>query len=213
MQQHRPERSLERRFARGRGLGTMDRVAQPHPSLPDRRFDASLVNAIFVRGLGGRAGPGALAALREAGIDLSRPLQPSYPREAVLDAVAGVARALFPRADVAEAHRRLGAELVRGFTSGWKAKAAVAGARAMGLDRTLSRLLGRHRAPSNFLEIDFRQLGPARYEVLLNLDAPHPEILQGLAEAVLETLGARGAEVRIVDRGPEERLNVQLARG
>lgn len=165
-----------------------------------------------MRGLGARLGPSALARIHEAGLDLSQPLAGSYPREVVLGAVEAAAAALHPDVEPSEAHRLLGFELVRGFTGTWKAKAALATARAMGAERTLVRLLGHHRTPSDFLELDFRQEGPGAYALELNLGTRHPEVLQGLAEAVLEALGARGAEVRLAARGVKERLEVRLPR-
>jgi uncharacterized protein (TIGR02265 family) len=174
----------------------------------DRSFDARLVEALFVRGLGAATARRLQPRLLEAGVDIDEPSQPC-PRAAVLEALRVCASMLEPGFDASEGHRQLGARLVRGFTSGWKMKAVLAAARAAGWERTLERLVGRHDTPSNFLEVELARRGAGRWALELNLGAPQPEVLVGIVEEILAELGADGVEVRLVERGERERLEIR----
>jgi uncharacterized protein (TIGR02265 family) len=175
-----------------------------------RTFDRSLVEALFGRGLGRALSPRAQERLAAAGIRLHAPWAETYPWDAVIAALAIAAEDLTPGADPAEAHRKLGARLVQGLSSGWKARAALAAARLAGPERSLARLVGPHKTPSNFLTVELKATAPGHYAVALNLGAPHPELLVGLAQALLAELGAAGAAVKLVERGERERLEIAL---
>ena len=193
-------------------LGKNGPVSLPETSAPAARtFDAKVLEALFVRGLDGQLSKRARRRLEDAGLDLQRiPIQAT--REQVLGWLAIAAEELEPGVESALAHRRLGERLVRGFTGGWRTRAALVAARAAGTERTLARLVGKHRAPSNFLSLDFTREGPGAYALGMNLDAPHPELLVGLVQAALAELGADGAEVHLASRGPAERVEIRIPR-
>jgi uncharacterized protein (TIGR02265 family) len=157
-----------------------------------------MVESIFLRALAGRLDAATLARLQEAGLDLERPLQPAYPLEAWNRCIAIAAEALFHRAD-GSAYFELGRLFAASFNRGFIGAAMFRFAGQVGIKRALNRPRSYERM-TNFTHARLRDLGPQGLELDLSGGQSPAEFTQGSLQSSLEAMGARSAQVLIVER-------------
>ncbi len=154
------------------------------------------VEALFVRELGPRMTGRLRARLLEAGLDLGRPLEPSYPLERWKGFVREAARELYPRLPVEDAYSHLGAGFIDGFLKTFIGRATVSVLRVMGPRRGLKRISQSLRAGNNFSEARWLERGPTEVELWLNdVFADHPAFAVGLLTRGHTACGARDVVV------------------
>jgi len=164
---------------------------------------AHAVEALFVRAFRGQVTERLKARLRQAGLDLERPLLPAYPIALWVAALEIAVSELFPQLPREEGYRRLGAQLLHGYVQTFIGRANFSLLRLLGPVRALERLSAHLRANNNFQETRLTQLGPSEWELWINTSVSEPAYYEGLLQAALEEVGVShprvGAGVRTDD--------------
>jgi uncharacterized protein (TIGR02265 family) len=158
------------------------------------------VEGLFRYALRARLSAPAWQALREAGVDLSKPLLPAYPYETWRRCLEIAVADLYPALPPAEAWRNLGREMVNGMVHTLMGRAMVGVARLLGPLRSLRRLNNTLRSADNYVESRLTELSPTSCEVWLNEVMDQPGYYQGVLEASLVLAGARAVKTRVVAR-------------
>jgi uncharacterized protein (TIGR02265 family) len=152
----------------------------------------------------------AWEALREVGLDLSRPLLPAYSSETWRRSLEITVADVYPRLPRAEAWRHLGRDVVNGMVHTLMGRAMVGVARLLGPLRSLRRLNNTLRSADNYVESRVTELSPTSCEVWFNEVMEQPSYYQGVLEASLALAGARGVKTRMVGRdGPGAVVHVE----
>jgi uncharacterized protein (TIGR02265 family) len=148
--------------------------------------------------------------LREAGVDLSRPLLPAYDYPTWRRCLEIAAADVYPTRSRPEAWRQLGRDVVNGMVGTVLGRAMVSVARLLGPLRSLRRLNTTLRSADNYVEARLTELSPTCCEVWINEVMDQPTYYQGVLEASVALTGARDIQVRVLDReGRGARLRVE----
>ena len=158
------------------------------------------VEGLFQVGLKGRMTPPVQARLKDAGLDLSRPLLPAYPRAAWNHFIQISAEGLWPGESPERAYFALGRQLLLGYSRTLMGGAIIRLLRLIGPRRTLDRMTQNFRSGGNYNRCTVTEVGPR--EVLLWLNEPtlHPGYVAGILDAVLELVGAAQRDVQVHGR-------------
>jgi uncharacterized protein (TIGR02265 family) len=161
-------------------------------------FD-SAVEALFVRGLGGLVTPGLKSKLRELGLDLDRPLRPTYPRETWSQVLATAVAELFPGGPPEEGYRQLSEKCISGICRMPIGLASVAMSRLLGPRRSLLRLNEAWPSVNNFVVMKVDELAVNHFRVLLSDSYGHPAYMQGVIHGAVKMAGARDPRVFVME--------------
>ena len=112
---------------------------------------ATVIEAVFIKGLGTRLTPPLKAGIKKIGIDLEK-LKPAYPVGEVFAACKLVMPVLFPEKTEAEAFHELGVISMRGYTETLLGKALMGILKLIGVRRSLLRMHTTMRSGNNYLE-------------------------------------------------------------
>lgn len=136
--------------------------------------------------------------LREAGLDLSRPLEPAYPSMRYMGWLRLTARELFPELSEEEGLFRMGAEMMGGYTNTLVGRAIFGVMRVIGIRRAFDRITRSFRSGDNYTEASAEWLGS--HEALVTFNEVHdaPSYIQGALEKALRMLGAEEGKVALV---------------
>ena len=154
-----------------------------------------LVAGVFKRVLAPDLTPELSKQLASIGLDLSGPMEPSYPRTTWYIAVELTAKALFPDDELSVQLRRLGGHIIACLQSREIIK---------GTWLTMARLMGPRRALKQAM--DFADRSPlkliiterAKTEFAISVDdTEQPDFLAGLLEAAIAMLGGKAVEVSL----------------
>jgi uncharacterized protein (TIGR02265 family) len=156
----------------------------------ERLMFAHAVEALFGRAFRGEVSERCRARLRQAGIDLERPLLPAYPIAVWLAALEITVSEVFPELPREEGYRRVGARLLRGYVQTFMGRANFSLLRLLGPVRALERLSAHLRANNNFQETRLTQVGPREFSLWINTAVTEPAYYEGLLQAALEEVGA-----------------------
>jgi uncharacterized protein (TIGR02265 family) len=147
-----------------------------------------------------RLTPEAREELRQAGLDLGRPLLPAYPAEQWARMLGILARTAFPGQAEEEQQRLLGRAVMESWRNTLVGRAAETMARLVGPQRTLARMSHNLRSSDNFCETRLTPSGPHEAELWVSEVLGMPAYYQGIVERVLEAAGAPRHEVQLVSR-------------
>jgi uncharacterized protein (TIGR02265 family) len=140
-------------------------------------YSETAVEAMFVRGFGDRLSPAVRAQLKQAGLDLDRPLSAAYP-QAVFDGALKLAvESVFPSLPASEAHFEAGKLYMQGFDHTLLGKAVVQMGKLIGPERTLGRMQRNQRTTSNFGSLALEKLAPTHFVIHSSVE---PEFIAGL---------------------------------
>ena len=158
------------------------------------------VEGLFIVGLKGKLTPLLDQRLREAGLDLSRPFAPAYPRSDWNNFIRISAETLWPDEPPERAYHALGRQLLLGYAETLLGKALSAMLKLVGPRRALERMTRNFRSGSNYNATRVTDVGPG--EVLFWMNEPdlHPSYVAGILEASLEMAGARQLELHVHER-------------
>jgi uncharacterized protein (TIGR02265 family) len=159
-------------------------------------FD-NTVEALFHRAVGKRLTPRCRKRLAEAGIDLSAPLRPTYPRTTFYRGVFIVTEELFPGVPRDQALFELGGIFFNGFVETLIGKAAISVMKVLGPRRTLGRMTQNFRSSNNYMETRLEERSPSHAELWLSQCSGAPTYFQGVIHRALTIIGARGLEIRV----------------
>jgi uncharacterized protein (TIGR02265 family) len=157
------------------------------------------VEALFVRGLGAGLSPTVRARLRQAGLDLSRPLEVSYPLEEWKTFVHIAAVALYPRLCPAEAHGWMGVHFLEGYLQTFMGRVVAGLAPTLGPGRTLERMRRDFCGGNNFSEVKLVERSPWHAELWVNdVFSDYSSFAAGLISRAQQVAGARDVQVDVL---------------
>jgi uncharacterized protein (TIGR02265 family) len=158
------------------------------------------IEGLFRFSLRNRLSVPAWQALREAGLDLSKPLLPAYTYETWRRVLEITVADLYPALPRPEGWRHLGRDVVNGMIHTLMGRAMVGVARLLGPLRSLRRFNNTLRSADNYVESRLTELSATSCEVWLNEVMEQPSYYQGVIEACLTLAGARDIRTRVVGR-------------
>lgn len=156
------------------------------------------VEALFIKALGPDISAPIKAALKEAGLDLDRPLLPGYPARQFHKWVQIVATMLFPNLVPSEALRQIGQRATRGNEETVIGRAIVAALKLIGPKRTLQRLDRIFRNNNNYQNVAVSELTELSATVTIGQVFSIPTYYQGLLETGVQYTGALNPRVTLV---------------
>lgn len=150
------------------------------------------VEGLFLKALNGRLDSATRAELAAVGVDLGRPLHAAYAVEELDEAFAVLARRVFPELSTAQAFRRLGELQVEGFQQSVVGAATLRLMRLFNRRQLVERVGKSWRSANNFVTVEVAAEGADAYTLRVNDVGRHPEMYQGIMEAVLRACGRAG---------------------
>lgn len=155
-----------------------------------------LVKGVFQRVLFQDLSADLIGSMATAGVDLSAPLQSSYPKATWVRVIELTSQSLYPDEAEPDRLRQLGRHIIEAL----QARKLVKGpwlsmAKLMGPRRALKQAaeMGVQYSP---VRLDVKERSSKELEIDLDEDA-QPEFLAGLLEGLVEALGGKDARVRI----------------
>lgn len=168
----------------------------------ERMVSGKWVEGLFNRALGPSIDHELSEMLKAEGLELSRPMQKSYPRDRFVKWVSISARELFPDREHALALRMLGAKCVEDLKSGGNIKGPVLGmAKLLGPRRVLRQLADYVEGASS-LRVKVEEHGKSAATLELN-DGELADFVAGSLEVILGLIGARQAKVDLQHVTPD----------
>lgn len=161
------------------------------------------VEGLFRVGLRGKVSRELEARLRDAGLDLSRPLAPAYPRSAWNHFLRIAAETLWPGEPPERAFYALGRQLVLGYMETFIGRALTTLLQLMGPRRMLERMTHNFRSGGNYNVSRVTHVGPT--EVLYWLNEPRlpPAYVAGILETALSLAGCKNLDLQVHARDAE----------
>ncbi len=166
--------------------------------MTDKLIFDHTIEGLFLKGLTGQVTPRLKEKLRQAGLDLDRPLLPAYPFEVWRKCIGLTADELFPGLPEQEAWRRLGERLVEGYRETVMGSAMFTLLKVLGPRRTLQRAQKNFRSGNNYTEVRFTDVSPTVVDVWMNETEPTSHFTRGAMQAGMRTSGAPGLQVNIL---------------
>ncbi len=152
-----------------------------------------LVESVFKRVLASDITPELKTQLAEAGLDLSGPMQPSYPRAVWYQAIELTAKTLFAQDPLPAQLRKLGGHIITSLQSRQIIKSSyLTMAKLMGPRRAIKQAMDfTDRSP---IKLTITERAKTEFEVSVD-DTNQPEFLTGLLEQAITMLGGKNASV------------------
>ena len=165
---------------------------------PDKLVYATAVEALFVRELGSSLTHIARRLLREAGLNLDRPLAVSYSLEQWKTFVRIASELLYPHLSPAEAHWWMGIHFMEGYLQTTMGRVVAELAPVLGPRRMLERLGQALRSGNNFSEVRVEEHSPRYVELWVNdvLDE-HSSFAAGFILRGQQMAGGRNVHVDV----------------
>ncbi|MGA9524411.1 MAG: DUF2378 family protein [Myxococcaceae bacterium] len=177
---------------------------EPSQSRPESELVfQQAVEGLFRVGLRGKVTPELQSRLRNAGLDLFRPLEPAYPRAAWNQFIRITAETLWPEDPPERAYHALGRQLLIGYSATLIGKALAGILRLIGPRRTLDRMTHNFRSGGNYNVIRVTHEGPREALLWMNEPYLHPSYVAGILDAALELAGAPQIDIQVHARDPE----------
>ncbi|MBE4746929.1 DUF2378 family protein [Corallococcus sp. ZKHCc1 1396] len=160
-----------------------------------RQVYVQVVEGLLQHGLRGQVSPRLKERLRQAGVDLDRPLLPLYPVPLWARCLNIIIEETQPGVPREEAFRRLARAHVEGYGATLLGRAVMSVMRLLGPRRVVQRLPEVLRGTDNYTEATVTELGPAHHELRINSVIDAPGYVEALFEAVLQVGGAHAPRV------------------
>ena len=169
-------------------------------SLPaEKRVYAQSVDALFIRALGPYLTRSGRQRLKEAGLDLSEPLRPSYSLEQWKAFLRVAAEDAFAGLSEPEAWFHLGERYLRGFRLTAQGRASMSLVTRLGPKPTLERVPHNVRAGNNFNEVRVEELGAQSATLWMkDVFADNPHFARGFLAETLRVAGVGDIQVEPV---------------
>ena len=156
------------------------------------------VEGLFVKELARDMTPTLATRLREAGLDLSKPLEPAYPSLRYVEWLRITARQLHPELTEAEGIRRLGQRMLRGYGQTLLGRTIFGVMSVIGVRRSLEKITRSFRTGDNYSDARLEWIGPGELRVTFNEVHDAPTYNQGILEQILTELKAEQPRVELV---------------
>lgn len=164
-------------------------------SLEQRLVYVQVVEGLLQHGLHGQVSPRLKQRLKQAGIDLDRPLLPAYPVPMWTHCLSVIAEETYPGVPREESFRRLADAHVQGYGRTVIGRAVYGVMRLLGPRRLALRLPQTLRATDNYTEAELIERGPNTYEMRMNSALDAPGYVEALLESMLRVGGAEAPKV------------------
>ncbi|MCP3098239.1 TIGR02265 family protein [Myxococcus sp. K15C18031901] len=172
--------------------------------LEHRFVYAQVVEGLLEHGLNGRVSPRLKARLKEAGVDLGRPLLPTYPVLLWLRCLHIIVEETWPGLPPEQAFPRLAAAHVEGYGRTLIGRAVYGVMRLLGPRRLVLRLPQTLRATDNYTRVELTEKDPTTFEMWMNSALPCPGYSETLFESLLRVGGAESPRVLILTQDDGE---------
>ncbi|NNC16448.1 DUF2378 family protein [Corallococcus exiguus] len=156
-----------------------------------RQVYVQVVEGLLQHGLRGQVSPRLRERLRQAGVDLDRPLLPLYPVPLWARCLEIVVEEVYPGLPQAEGFARLARAHVEGYGATLLGRAVMSVMRVLGPRRMVQRLPEVLRGTDNYTEVTLVERGPAHFELHFNSSLKGPGYVEALFEALLTAGGAK----------------------
>ncbi|RKH01820.1 DUF2378 family protein [Corallococcus carmarthensis] len=160
-----------------------------------RQVYVQVVEGLLQHGLKGQMSPRLRERLRQAGVDLDRPLLPLYPVPLWERCMEIVVEEVYPGVPQVEGFARLARAHVEGYGATLLGRAVMGVIRVLGPRRMVQRLPEVLRGTDNYTEATLMERGPAHFELYLNSSLGAPGYVEALFEAMLVAGGAKAPRV------------------
>lgn len=162
------------------------------------------VEGLFLKGHKTKLTPSLKAQLRELGIDLDRPLLPTYPLLKVNEATRLLRRAAYAHiADDALAYQMMGSAILDGYFDTLLGKALAQVMRTIGFRKVVDRLPQNLASGNNYQVSSLQWVSSNVVEVSMADTSPHPGLNQGvLTRAFVHYFKAPGFKCEIAREVP-----------
>jgi len=162
---------------------------QPVP-LEQRLVYVQVVEGLLQHGLQGKVSPQLKQRLRQAGIDLDRPLLPAYPVRLWMHCLSVIVDETYPGLPREEAFRKLAEAHVQGYGRTAVGRAVLGVMRLLGPRRVVQRLPQTLRATDNYTQVELVERGPTFFEMRLNSTQDAPGYTEAIFESLMRVGGA-----------------------
>jgi len=144
-----------------------------------------VVDSLYNTVLRDKVTPELRESLREAGIDLSRPILPAYTLAVFEDCLELTARALYPHLPLEAGLRALGEAQVDAFLSTVIGRATFSLLKVLATRRALQQITSSWRNANNFVQAQVRELSRSKLEVWVNEVGRQPDSILGILVGAL----------------------------
>lgn len=177
------------------------RLTQTRKALPveQRLVYSQVVEGLLQHGLHGRVTHRLKQRLKQAGLDVDRPLMPAYPVTLWVGCLSIIAEEAYPGVPREQAFRQLAEAHVEGYGRTLIGRAVFGVMRLLGPRRLVQRLPQTLRATDNYTEVDLVERGPTTWEMRMNSTLDAPGYAEALFEAMLRGGGAESPQVTKLD--------------
>lgn len=180
--------------------GVEQEMGEQGSRAPRRWVFGHTVEGLFLVALRGRLSEAAREALCRGGLDLSRPLQPTYSYETWRRSLEISALDLYPLLPREEAWYRLGRSVVEGMVQTLLGRTMAGVARLLGPLRSLRRFNNTLRSAGNYVESRLEELSSTACRVWINEVMGQPAYYQGVLEAGVAVAGGQRPRTRVLSR-------------
>jgi uncharacterized protein (TIGR02265 family) len=143
----------------------------------------SAIEGLFLKAHRAKLTPSLKSAIRELGIDLDRPLAPTYPLAKVNEATRLLRKAAYGHEpDDLKAYRAMGSAILDGYFDTLLGRALASVMRAIGFRRVIDRLPQNLASGNNYQVATLQWVGPTEVEVTMFETTPHPGLNLGVLE-------------------------------
>lgn len=149
------------------------------------------VDSLFNGVLGDRVTPQLRERLRQAGLDLSRPVLPAYPLNLFEAFLEITAHELYSDVPFDNALRSLGEAQVEAFARTLMGRAAFSFMRMVGVRRSLEQISYSWRNANNFVRTQVHEPSPRTLEVWVNEVGRQPQVIQGTLSRALQLISSQ----------------------
>ncbi|GMU05101.1 DUF2378 family protein [Corallococcus caeni] len=160
-----------------------------------RQVYVQVVEGLLQHGLKGQVSPRLRERLRQAGVDLDRPLLPLYPVPLWARCMDIVVEEVYPDVPRAEGYALLARAHVEGYGATLLGRAVMGVMRVLGPRRMVHRLPEVLRGTDNYTEATLTERGPTHFELHLNSSFSAPGYVEALFEGMLAAGGAKAPRV------------------
>ncbi|MGA9524889.1 MAG: DUF2378 family protein [Myxococcaceae bacterium] len=168
------------------------------PSQEEQLVYGHTLEGLFKLAIGPKLDDRARARLRENGLDLGRPLQPTYTRRQFRKWVLIAAEEIYPKLSPDQALERIGEHSVEGYVKTLLGKMILATVRVLGPKRTLSRLTQNLSSSGNYFETRATDTGKSSCDLWYNDVGGLTPYYVGMLRMVLRLSGAKNERVEPV---------------
>lgn len=161
------------------------------------------IEALYLRALREQMNPTLKDRLREAGLDLDRPLLPAYPYDSFRAAFTATLVHLYGPHPSIEHQREFGSNWTLSFFQTFIGTAVLGLLKLIGPRRAMLRSAQNYKNVNNYSDAKVIELAPGHFELWLADGGDWPEVTAGSLQCSVELAGAKNVVTRVVRKEGE----------